>query len=264
MNILFTICGRAGSKGLKNKNLSLLNSVPLPIYAISLIELYREKYKDYHIEIILSSDSEELHHLLEKINIRNLHRIYRNENLSGDEVSKVAVIKDAYFKAMERTSINYDLIIDLDITSPIRRLVDLENVISDHKKSLKDIQFTVTESRRNPYFNMVKVDINNSYSKVIPTNYFTRQECPIVYDMNASIYSYLPSALDELDSNPRLPSFSITKMKDSIILDIDSQNDLEILNYLFPYFIVNDKELTRIYQHAQSIYEYSLQNRLKL
>lgn len=253
MNILFTICGRAGSKGLINKNLSVLSSIPLPIYAISLIELYREKYKDYHIEIILSSDSEELHHLFEKINIRNLHRIYRTENLSGDEVSKVAVIKDAYLKAMERTSINYDLIIDLDITSPIRRLVDLENVISDHKKSLKDIQFTVTESRRNPYFNMVKADINNSYSKVIPTNYLTRQECPIVYDMNASIYSYLPSALSKLNLNPKSFSFSITKMKDSIILDIDSHDDLKILNFLYPYFLENDEELSKIFYHAKLI-----------
>lgn len=253
MNILFTICGRAGSKGLKNKNLSLLNSIPLPIYAISLIELYRDKYKDYYIEIILSSDSEELHHLLEKINLSNLYRIYRTEKLSGDEVSKVAVIKDAYLKANEITKTKYDLIIDLDITSPIRRLVDLENVISDHKSSLKDIQFTVTKSRRNPYFNTVKVDTNNNYSKVIPTNYFTRQECPNVYDMNASIYSYLPSALDKLDSETTSLSFSITKIRDSIILDIDSQDDMEVLNFLYPYFLENDRELAKIFHHAQLI-----------
>ena len=43
MNILFTVCGRAGSKGLKNKNLSLFLGHPLLYYPLSLIDLFIKK-----------------------------------------------------------------------------------------------------------------------------------------------------------------------------------------------------------------------------
>ncbi|WP_423245118.1 cytidylyltransferase domain-containing protein [Enterococcus gallinarum] len=42
MNILFSLCGRAGSKGLQSKNLLKLNNKPLIDYAISLINLYEK------------------------------------------------------------------------------------------------------------------------------------------------------------------------------------------------------------------------------
>ncbi|MDD3706486.1 MAG: acylneuraminate cytidylyltransferase family protein, partial [Clostridiaceae bacterium] len=40
-DILFTICGRAGSKGIKNKNLRDFLGYPLPYYTISAIDLYK-------------------------------------------------------------------------------------------------------------------------------------------------------------------------------------------------------------------------------
>ena len=43
MNVLFTICGRAGSKGFKNKNLKMFLGVPLVYYSIAAIALYIEK-----------------------------------------------------------------------------------------------------------------------------------------------------------------------------------------------------------------------------
>ena len=43
MNILFTICGRAGSKGIKNKNIRKFVGKPLPYYTISAIDLFLKK-----------------------------------------------------------------------------------------------------------------------------------------------------------------------------------------------------------------------------
>ena len=40
MKILFTICGRAGSKGIKNKNIREFVGKPLPYYTISAIDLF--------------------------------------------------------------------------------------------------------------------------------------------------------------------------------------------------------------------------------
>ena len=44
MNILFTICGRAGSKGFKNKNLKEMNGVPLVYYTLAAIKAYIEAH----------------------------------------------------------------------------------------------------------------------------------------------------------------------------------------------------------------------------
>ena len=40
MNLLFTICGRAGSKGIKNKNIKNFLDKPLALYSLSVIDLY--------------------------------------------------------------------------------------------------------------------------------------------------------------------------------------------------------------------------------
>ena len=47
MRILFTICGRAGSKGIKNKNIRDFLDVPLPMYTLAAIDLYLERNTKY-------------------------------------------------------------------------------------------------------------------------------------------------------------------------------------------------------------------------
>ena len=59
MNILFTICGRAGSKGIKNKNIKDFLDKPLAFYSLSVIDLYL-KNSSYLSDIVLNTDSEEL------------------------------------------------------------------------------------------------------------------------------------------------------------------------------------------------------------
>ena len=61
MNILFTICGRAGSKGIKNKNIRMFVGKPLPYYTVSAIDLFLKRTKieaDY--DIVVNTDSTEL------------------------------------------------------------------------------------------------------------------------------------------------------------------------------------------------------------
>ena len=64
MNILFTVCGRAGSKGFKNKNLKKLNGIPLVYYTLSAIRLYMDKHETDNVTVALNTDSEELKQLV--------------------------------------------------------------------------------------------------------------------------------------------------------------------------------------------------------
>ena len=52
MNILFTLCGRAGSKGFKNKNLKTFLGVPLVYYSIAIIDMRGKKMLNQRIRIL--------------------------------------------------------------------------------------------------------------------------------------------------------------------------------------------------------------------
>ena len=64
MKILFTICGRAGSKGFKNKNLKELNGVPIVYYTLSAIWGFFAKHPEHQIQTVLNTDSQELKKLV--------------------------------------------------------------------------------------------------------------------------------------------------------------------------------------------------------
>ena len=68
MNILFTLCGRAGSKGVKGKNARDFLDIPLVWYSMAGIKLFIERYSGSdHIDVVLNTDSEDFINLVERI-----------------------------------------------------------------------------------------------------------------------------------------------------------------------------------------------------
>ena len=251
MKILFTICGRAGSKGVKNKNLKSLLDIPLIYYALGSILKYSQNHPEDSVNVAVSSDSEELHALAHAQNKISIESVYRDGYLAGDVAPKVSVIAACTQEIQKRTKVVYDVIVDLDITSPLRSWKDIENAVQaiNNRPSL-DCVFSVTSSRRNPYFNMVKVE-NGIASPVVENQYTTRQAAPTVYDMNAAIYAYSPFALLTKEAVGFFhTNCSVFIMKDTAILDIDSEEDLEVLEVLAGYFIKRDPFLKETYDAA--------------
>ena len=58
--LLITICGRAGSKGFKNKNLKNFCGKPLVYYSLSAAELFIKNHTELEVDIALNTDSEDL------------------------------------------------------------------------------------------------------------------------------------------------------------------------------------------------------------
>lgn len=89
MKILFTICGRAGSKGIKNKNIREFLGKPLPYYTISAIDLFlKETTLDIEADIVANSDSRELLELMKNNPLRIIETIERDESLAGMQLGK--------------------------------------------------------------------------------------------------------------------------------------------------------------------------------
>ena len=254
MNILFTLCGRAGSKGVKGKNARDFLDVPLVWYSLANIALYIEKYTgEDNIKTVLNTDSEPLKDLVNRVVEVPVSIIHREENLAGDKVPKVAVILDSLNKAEKLFGKKFDIVVDLDITSPLRTVQDVKNAI-DRKKQRNDVDvvYSVAPSRRNPYFNMVKEE-NDYFCKAIPSNFTTRQEAPVFYDMNASIYAYSPDALKHKEHTTFFNSnCDAVIMKDTGILDIDSEEDYELMQVIAKYLFENDTNFQQIHQKTLS------------
>jgi CMP-N,N'-diacetyllegionaminic acid synthase len=208
-----------------------------------------KKHADAEIEIVLSTDSMEMKKQANGLCLDML-TVDREPALCGDLVRKIDVIRDAYYRAEHHYGSEYDWVVDLDITSPLRRLRDLEEVITKRKHTDADVVFTVTESRRNPYFNMVCRQ-GEYYDRVIHSDYATRQQAPEMFDMNASIYAY--SELFLRSGEPLFSKGEISIMQDTGILDIDSALDFKLLQEIASFMYKEDKEYGAVFWNIPSI-----------
>ena len=250
MKILFTICGRAGSKGIKNKNLRIFCGNYLVYYTISAIDLYLKRNPEIDADIVANSDSTELLELICSNKMRTVDRIERDESLAGDSIGKIAVINDCLSKMIERKNSTYDMVVDLDITSPLRTVDDLERVIAVQSEKNADVTTTVAGARRNPYFNQVK-RTEHGAKKVIESNFTARQQAPEIFDMNASIYAYRPDFLSQ--GKGVLDGYcEIVEMYDTGILDLDHENDFVLMEIIANYLFKENKAFREIHENIES------------
>jgi CMP-N-acetylneuraminic acid synthetase len=98
---------RSGSKGVKNKNLKLINKKPLMSYTIS--QAVNSKLFD---NIIVSTNSKKI---LKKAKFYGADGWFlRPKKLSSDYSPKVPAIKHALFEAEKHYNKKFDIVIDLD------------------------------------------------------------------------------------------------------------------------------------------------------
>ena len=83
--LLITICGRAGSKGFKNKNLKTFCGRPLVYYSLAAAGLFQASRPDVQVDICLNTDSEALAKLVAE-QYPEVVYLPRCEELGGDRV----------------------------------------------------------------------------------------------------------------------------------------------------------------------------------
>ena len=251
MNILFTVCGRAGSKGFKNKNLKEMKGIPLVYYTLAAIKEYKDAHPENNICVAVNTDSPELEELIKKQHkLTDICFVKRKKEHAGDSAPKVAVIQDTYRELSQKNS--FDVVIDLDITSPLRRLEDIEAITNEFfSKKGYDIVFSVVSARRSPYFNMVELKDSGFYGKICSSSYTARQQAPQSYEMNASIYAYSPDFLgSEIQKTILDYNCGIVKMEDYLVLDIDSEEDFVMMEMLSDYYIKSNKGIASLFENA--------------
>lgn len=210
------IPARAGSKGIKNKNIIDFCGKPLLAWSVRQA-LITEGIKSVYV----STDGEEIAETAEKYGAKV---IWRPDNLSGDNASS----ESALLHAVSQIPGEPDTIVFLQATSPVRRLYDIGNAIDEFKETRLDSLFSM--SLLEDYCIWKKSDtllesISYDYKKR-----GRRQERDPLYLENGSLYIFKTELLKK--SGNRLGgNIGMYQMGIDCSYEIDSREDILICEY---------------------------------
>jgi len=227
MNNICTICARGGSKGVPNKNIKLLNGIPLITYTIQ--QAIQSKLFS---KVVVSTDSQKIANVALAAGAECW--FLRPKYLSLDKASKLDAIRHAVSKAESKFNTSYDFVFDLDATSPLRKVSDIKKAFKCFVKSKASNLITATPARKNPYFNMIEysgTEIKLVKSIKGSSSPQSRQVAPQVYDMNASIYIWKRDSLFN-DSNLINKYTVLHEMPEDRSIDIDTIIDWHLVELL--------------------------------
>ena len=223
--ILCIICARGGSKGIPGKNKVVVAGKPLIAYTLEAA-----KECDYFDDVIVSTDDEEIMNIACDYSVPAPFK--RPEHLSKDDTSKIDVIRHAVEWVENNWHKKYDIVVDLSVVSPLRTVEDIKNSIELLVNEKADNVFSVSPPYRNPYYNMVEIiDKKVKLVKEPPKKLTRRQDAPIVYDMNDSIYVWWKKILFEKDTtfNDNTKIYIMPRHRG---IDIDESFDLLVVSLI--------------------------------
>lgn len=228
MFLLGIIPARGGSKGIKSKNIALLNGKPLISYTINAAL----KCKKIN-HLLVSTDSPEIASLVEKHNIKcpNL----RPPNLATDESPSIDFIKYELIQFENLSDQVVDAVILLQPTTPLRADLDISNSINIFEKSEQQSLISVINcDSAHPYV-MYQAKGMHLTSYVEGVTPMRRQDFPPLYMRNGAIYI---ATRDLIMKSNRLvcdsPAYYIMPRERSI--NIDEPFDLALADFLIKYY----------------------------
>lgn len=180
MKKLFLIPARGGSKGLPRKNLLPIAGKPMICYTIDAAKEVSEPGD----EICVSTDDEEIIQVVEKYGVKV--PFIRPEELSSDTSGSQEFIDHALNWYEERNQ-NFELVVLLQVTSPLRNATHVKEAIALLTKEV-DMVVSVKETDSNPYYVLFEEDSNGFLQKSKDGAFTRRQDCPKVYEYNGAIY----------------------------------------------------------------------------
>lgn len=223
--VLAIIPARGGSKGVPLKNIRNVGGKPL--IAWTIIEGKKSKYID---RLILSSEDERIINVAKELGCEV--PFTRPSSLAQDETSSIDVILHAVQTIPEK----YDYIVLLQPTSPLRKVIDIDNCIEECLEKNAKACVSVTEPEKSPFW-MYKINENGFMVPLVNLNkrITRRQDFPLVFALNGSVYfaqwEWLLETRSFLTSDT-IPYF----MPRERSIDIDSEFDLRVCDFLLNSF----------------------------
>lgn len=187
------ITARSGSKTIKNKNIKLLNGLPLIAYSLKTANKLKFVKK-----IVFTSDSKHYHRIAKKYAELECH--LRGPKTSSDSATDYEVFKEYVNEKLNQNSKLPEFFLHLRPTTPIRKIKTLNKIFSYFKKNSKKFSSLRSVSKlENSGFRTVLIRKKKLYSlfyksfkleninrprQVFPKTYIPNGYCDIVKTKN--------------------------------------------------------------------------------
>ncbi len=217
--VLVVIPAMGDSKDIPRKNIRLLHDKPLIAYSIGIA-----KASQYVDDIVVATDDSEIALISEKFG----STVFKHSNeLDSDEMSPDSVIYDAMIQKEKIAFDEFDIIINLQPTSPLLKTQTLDGAIEKFDDYSIDSVITVVDDRQ------LRWGLDESTQKFIP-NYsqrLNRQHLPRAFKETGAI---LASRREFITSNSILGNhIDLVEVSREESVDIESYEDWWIAeNYL--------------------------------
>ena len=180
MKFLAIITARRGSKTIKNKNIKKIGKKSLVEFTFQ--ELNKTSIKNKYI----LTDSKKIKKIANRLNINTDY--VRPKSLSKDNTSSIETIY--HFSEWYLKKSDYDALILLQPTSPLRISDDIINAVKIFKRKKYESLFSVSKSLEHPY---EAIDLKNTnkicYVFKESYKYYRKQDYKInSYFINGAIY----------------------------------------------------------------------------
>jgi len=230
--ILCVIGARGGSQGVPGKNVRPLLGQPVIAWAIS-----KALAVPGIDRVVVSTDSDQIAEVALAAGAEV--PFVRPEAIASSDAGKFQVWQHALMACEQQDGVAYDVYVDIDCTNPLIETGDIEGALQHFRRLREDGRnpdavFTVSEARRNPYFNLVESNAEGTLkmSKSLGNGtVLARQRAPAVFEHVAGTYvldtGYLRSANHLLDG--RVFGYQIPPDR---AFDIDSELDFSIIEFL--------------------------------
>jgi CMP-N-acetylneuraminic acid synthetase len=220
------ITARGGSKRLPNKNILDLNGKPLIAWTIEAA-----KKCNFINEVVVSTDSLEIKKIAEQHGASV--PFIRSEKLSNDTASSFDVVKHCLDFHQAQFKLNFDYIILLQPTSPLRTHIDIENAVKLLKEKNADAIVSVCETEHSPLW-------TNNIDSTLSMDNFLRdevknnrsQDLPKHYRLNGAIYICKISELLKQKTFFLEKSIFAYIMHQERSIDIDTLVDFKMAEFL--------------------------------
>jgi CMP-N,N'-diacetyllegionaminic acid synthase len=199
------IGARGGSKGVKRKNIRLLDGKPLIAYTIESA-LDSKCFEN----VVVSTDDKEIASIAKKYGA--IVPFLRPKKLANDHSGMSDVLIHGILK-LRSLGYSFDALINRDCTVPFIDIKDMRGALNLFKKITCNGVYSVYRQHQNPYFNMMETDSNGyiKLSKKLKHKILRRQDAPIVYQLNG-LFVIKPNALLKYGSTimPKILPYEIS------------------------------------------------------
>lgn len=222
--ILFIIPARGGSKGIPGKNIKPLGGKPLIYYSIDIARSFASDE-----DICVSTDDQNIYTCVKDYGLPI--PFIRPSELATDTADSNAVVLHA-LHYYEQQGKNYDYIVLLQPTSPFRTKTHLLEAITLASPTT-DMIVSVKETKSNPYALLYEENNDGYLEKSKDKGILSRrQDLPIVYELNGSMYIINTSSLKQTKTMALFKRLKKYIMPELYSVDLDTPLDWEWAEFL--------------------------------